>query len=73
MLQSIERFTEPKEVNSPVLIMIIGGAGIASNVLMAVIMGSESMQVRNRNDLYLTGNCRSSSAGLTNISRPPWT
>ena len=41
LLQSIERFTDPTEVTDPVLIMAVGAAGIASNILMLAVLGGE--------------------------------
>jgi zinc transporter 1 len=42
VLQSVDRFINPSEVNNPVLVAIIGGAGIGSNFLMLALLGSHS-------------------------------
>jgi zinc transporter 1 len=45
LLQSIERFTEPSEISDAVMVMIVGAAGIGSNVLMLLILGGKSYQL----------------------------
>lgn len=39
LLQSIERFLEPKAISDPILVMAVGAAGIGSNVLMLLFLG----------------------------------
>lgn len=42
LLQSIDRFINPSEVGNPVLVAIIGAAGIASNFLMLLLLGGHT-------------------------------
>lgn len=42
LLQSIERFTEPAEITNPVLVMAVGAAGVASNVVMLLALGGKT-------------------------------
>lgn len=39
VLQSIERFINPSGIEEPILIMVIGAAGVGSNILMLAIIG----------------------------------
>lgn len=42
ILQAIDRFINPSELENAVLVAIIGGAGIASNVVMLAILGGHN-------------------------------
>lgn len=42
VLQSVDSFINPSELGNPVLIAIIGGAGIASNLLMVALLGGHT-------------------------------
>lgn len=39
LLQSIERFIEPKEIERPILVMAVGAGGIGSNIIMLLFLG----------------------------------
>jgi zinc transporter 1 len=41
ILQSIERFIQPSRLESPVLVMSVGAAGIGSNILMLLVLGGK--------------------------------
>lgn len=42
ILQSVDRFINPSEIDNAVLVAIIGGAGIASNLIMLALLGLHS-------------------------------
>ena len=42
ILQSVDRFINPSELGNPVLVAIIGAAGIASNFLMLLLLGGHA-------------------------------
>jgi zinc transporter 1 len=42
VLQSLDRFINPSELGNPILVAIIGAAGIASNFLMVLLLGGHT-------------------------------
>lgn len=42
ILQSVDRFINPSELGNPILVAIIGAAGIGSNFLMVLLLGSHT-------------------------------
>ena len=48
VLNSIHRFFELEQITEPILVLIIGAAGIGSNILMLLIVGGMSSRTGKR-------------------------